>query len=89
VGSALMVGYFNYALEITPPDQRPIYMGLLNALSGTLVLAPLLGGWILTLSSFPTLFGVATFGIAIGLTLTPGLREGQQRRTAHLGGESY
>ncbi len=89
VGSALMVGYFNYALEITPPDQRPIYMGLLNALSGTLVLAPLLGGWILTLSSFPTLFGVATFGIAIGLALTPGLREGQQRRTARLGGESY
>jgi len=71
IGSSGMLGWQNYMLELAPPDQRPTYMGLSNTLSGLLVLAPMLGGWLLEATSYPVLFVAAIVGpvLSLGLAL--------------------
>jgi MFS family permease len=54
-----MLGYINYVLDIAPPDQRPLYTGIVNAINTIGVLAPILAGWLLDTSSYPVLFGIA------------------------------
>ncbi len=59
----MMLGYFNYVLDLAPPGSRPIYVGLTNTVSGLLVVAPILGGWILDYSSYPALFTLTLIGV--------------------------
>lgn len=71
VGNAgLMLGWMNYVLEIAPPGHRPTYTGLTNTLTGVLIPVPILGGWLLQSTSYPTLFIAAALGplLALGLT---------------------
>jgi hypothetical protein len=70
---SLLLGFLNYVLEISPPGQRPTYMGLMNTLSGLLVLVPLAGGWILEHASYPLLFTLAAVGTLAGAVLALGL----------------
>jgi Major Facilitator Superfamily len=70
---SVLLGFLNYVLEISPPGQRPTYMGLTNTLSGLLVLVPLAGGWILEHASYPLLFGLAAVGTLAGALLALGL----------------
>jgi MFS family permease len=67
---SLVMGFLNYVLEIAPPGQRPNYMGLINTLSGLLIVVPLLGGWILEHSSYPLLFALAATGTLLSGLLT-------------------
>ena len=53
-----MLGYFNYTLEIAPAGQRPTYIGLLNTISGVLVVLPTIGGGLLRISSYGVLFAL-------------------------------
>ena len=84
VGSSGMLGWMNYVLELAPPGHRPTYMGLTNTLGGLLVLAPVLGGWLLQVTSYPVLFAasvvgpVLAFAIAARLPGSPASRESQQ-----------
>jgi MFS family permease len=68
--AALMLGWMNYVLEIAPPGHRPTYTGLTNTLTGVLIPIPILGGWLLQSTSYPTLFIAAALGplLALGLT---------------------
>ena len=66
---ATMLGFFNYTLELAPDGKRPLYVALLNTISGLLVILPTLGGWILRETSFAVLFGLA----AVVLILAHGL----------------
>lgn len=70
---SLMLGFFNYVLEISPPGQRPAYMGLTNTMSGLLIVVPLVGGWLLQWTSYPVLFAVAALGTLCGAVLAFGL----------------
>jgi MFS family permease len=70
---SLVMGFLNYVLEIAPPGQRPNYMGLINTLSGLLIVVPLLGGWILEHSSYPVLFALAAAGTLLSALLTLGM----------------
>jgi MFS family permease len=70
---SVLLGFLNYVLEISPPGQRPTYMGLMNTLSGLLVLVPLAGGWILEHASYPLLFTLAAVGTLAGALLAIGL----------------
>jgi len=70
---SVLLGFLNYVLEISPPGQRPTYMGLTNTLSGVLVLVPLAGGWILEHTSYPLLFTLAAIGTLAGAVLSLGL----------------
>jgi MFS family permease len=62
-----ILGFMNYVLDIAPPGQRTIYMGISNALNGVGVLGPLLAGWLLSLTSYPILFSVAIFFALTGM----------------------
>ena len=70
---SVLLGFLNYVLEISPPGQRPTYMGLTNTLSGLLVLVPLAGGWVLEHASYPLLFSLAAVGTLAGAVLALGL----------------
>jgi MFS family permease len=68
-GSAMMLGWMNYVLELAPPGHRPTYMGLSNTLGGLLVLVPMLGGWLLEATSYPVLFATSAVGPLIALAI--------------------
>ncbi len=71
---ALVLGFYNYVLDVAPSGQRPDYVGLTNTLSGPLLLMPLLGGWILELSSYSTVFWIAAGLVLLGALLSLRLR---------------
>jgi MFS family permease len=71
-----MQGFMNFVLDIAPPEETPAYVGLYNTLGGTVVfMAPLLGGWLLQVTSYPILFAAATVGSTAGLVLSLRLRQ--------------
>ncbi len=74
INSALMMGFFNYLLEIAPDGMRAAYVGLGNTIMGLLTLVPIAGGWLLEATSYPTLFGVTAAVVAVGFLLTLGLK---------------
>jgi len=64
------VSGLNIILEFAAPEDRPTYIGLTNTLLALpIVLAPILGGWLATVASFPALLGVAAILAATGSTL--------------------
>lgn len=71
--SAFMQGFFNYLLDLAPPDERGTYVALSNAIIG-LILSPVafVGGAILdaTHNSYSTLFIVTAISVGLGLTST-------------------
>ena len=58
--NALTVSGLAFILELAPPAQREEYVGLHYSLTAPTILAPVLGGQLLRVSSFPVLFGVST-----------------------------
>jgi len=78
LNSSYMSGFMNFVLELAPSDERPTYIALTNTLCGVLLVAPLLGGWLLQATSYPVLFAVTAVGIAFGLVLTFRLEEPRQ-----------
>jgi MFS family permease len=65
----LMLGFVNYMLEISPPDQRTIYMGASNAIASLGVLGPTFAGWLLGQTTYGVLFAISLiFGIAALVT---------------------
>lgn len=73
--SAVMLGFYNYLLEIAPDELRPSYIGLGNTIMGIVTLAPTLGGWLLEATSYTVLFaltaGLASLGFLVALSVTP------------------
>ncbi|GAB4469223.1 MAG: MFS transporter [Anaerolineae bacterium] len=69
----VLLGYFNYVLDIAPARQRTVYIGMSNALGGLGVLGSVLGGWILSLAGYRVLFivslALALLGLALALRL--------------------
>lgn len=54
----MWIGFTNYVLEISPPDIRPLFLGLQSTLSAPTVAMPVIGGWLLTYLQFETLFAI-------------------------------
>ena len=65
--SFFMLGFMSYIVEIAPVSQRPAYVGLGNTVNALMLLAPVLGGWILRVSSYRVLFVVAALFPALAL----------------------
>jgi MFS family permease len=74
INSAWLMGFFNYILEIAPDGLRPTYIGISNFALGILTVVPLLGGWLLEVTSYTALFGLATVLVATGFLLSLGLK---------------
>jgi MFS family permease len=68
--NANMTGFIAWVLEYAPASQRPMYVGFANAMSGTSLVMPILGGLLLTAAGYPTLFAVAAVVPIAGLLLT-------------------
>jgi len=71
----LTIGYHNYLLDIAPAEERPLYIGLANTLTGLTLLASAVGGLIVDLAGLTVLFWVAAAFYAGALLLAGRLRE--------------
>lgn len=58
LGSELMTR-FNFALECSPVEQRPIYIGLMNTILAPLYLSGFAAGWISEIFGYRTLFAIS------------------------------
>jgi MFS family permease len=76
MGSA--IGYLNYLLDITPAEDRSLYIGLANTLTGLAVLASAVGGLIVDLAGLAVLFWVAAAFYAGALLLSGKLWESRE-----------
>ncbi len=75
----VLLGYFNYVLDIAPAGQRTVYIGMSNALGGIGVLGTVLGGWLLSLAGYRVLFIVSLVLTLLGLILALRLSAAQSR----------
>ncbi|NLE43165.1 MAG: MFS transporter [Chloroflexi bacterium] len=67
------LGFSNYLLEIAPEHLRPKYVGLSNTILGLLTLAPMIGGWLLQITSYTVLFSATAILSTLGFLLTLGM----------------
>jgi MFS family permease len=66
---SVLLGFFNFVLEIAPAGQRPVYIGLTNTVVGLLFIMPVLGGWVLQATSYTVLFALAAGATLAGALL--------------------
>jgi MFS family permease len=81
-GSASMNGFISWVMEYAPVAQRPMYIGFANALSGTSLVMPIIGGLLLTWAGYPLLFAAAAAAALAGLLLTLRIAEPRHRAAA-------
>lgn len=67
-----MMGFTNYVLELAPERERPVYVGMGNTLNAPGLLAPVLGGWLISILSYQAVFALAV--VAGVVSLVVGLR---------------
>jgi MFS family permease len=67
------VAYANFVMEIAESSERPVLIGLMNTLSGTLAVMPPLGGLFAGWLGYEAVFAMAMAPAAIGVTLSLGL----------------
>jgi MFS family permease len=72
-GVEMAVG--NFLLELAPGQVRPTCVALLNTLIAPLFLLPMLGGWLVGVSSYAVVFLIAAAVNAVGWGLTLRLRD--------------
>jgi MFS family permease len=78
VNSVQILGFANYLLEMAPDGMRPVYIGLGNTITGALIIAPMIGGWLLEATSYATLFSVTAVIVAAGFLVSLGLGSPKQ-----------
>jgi dipeptide/tripeptide permease len=69
-------------MEYAPASRRPMYIGFANALSGTSLVMPIIGGLLLTWAGYPLLFAAAAAAALAGLLLTLRIAEPRHRAAA-------
>jgi MFS family permease len=72
--------YFNWIMEYVRPDQRPLYIGMINTLGAATMFAPLLGGWLVGRFSYPAAFAASILCAAIAMVLSLPLPNTRQPR---------
>lgn len=55
----MMLGYLNYVYDVSPTEQRSIYMGLFNTVASIGMLGPIVAGWVVSWASYAALFAVS------------------------------
>lgn len=69
LNSLRMLGFRNYVFALAPEGARPTYVGLANGLVGVTGLMPVLGGWLLSATSYRLVFALAAACAAAGAVL--------------------
>jgi MFS family permease len=83
-GNANMCGFISWVLEYAPASQRPMYIGFANALSGTSLVMPIIGGLVVMAAGYSALFALAAAAALTGLLLTRRVIEPRHRQAAEL-----
>jgi MFS family permease len=78
-GNANMSGFISWVLEYAPASERPMYIGFANALSGTSLVMPILGGLLVSAAGYTALFAAAAAAALAGLALTLRVIEPRRR----------
>jgi MFS family permease len=73
--SGRFISNMMYLLEFAPEEQRPLYVGFMNSLSFPFMLSPALGGWIVHVFSYQTLFAASAVFAVVSLVLSARLVE--------------
>jgi len=68
--NGLFIGQTNLLLEIAPTKERATYIGITNAAIGLVNLLPLLGGYIIELTSYTAAFSLSLFLMLVGMFFT-------------------
>jgi len=80
-GGGWWMGFTNYTMEISPDEKRPIFLGMQATLAAPVVLWPWVGGELLKVISYQTLFAVVmvtTFVSALYVRRLPEPRDAQK-----------
>lgn len=80
--NGVWIGATNFLLEIVGEKERPAYVALMNTMGAPLVLLPILGGWIVGLTSYQTVLAIAAICTAVSVAATAWLREPREAPTA-------
>ncbi|NLE76834.1 MAG: MFS transporter, partial [Chloroflexi bacterium] len=64
-----------YLLDVTPDDERPLYIGLMNSFLGVGALSPLVGGVLVDRLGYAPVFGLVAGFLVAGALLSLGLRQ--------------
>lgn len=81
------IGNMNLILEIAPPAERPLYLGLSNTLLGIMWFLTGLGGVVAEFAGLQVLFALALACFGVGFLQTVPLRDPREARSsADLGG---
>ena len=83
IWGGMWLGFTNYILEIAPDDIRPLFLGLQATLSAPTIIVPMLGGWLLNMVSYQTLFVLAAGAGLIGVAYVHRLPEPRHEAGRH------
>jgi MFS family permease len=72
------IANLSYLLDISPEEERPTYVGLMNTATAPMMLIPMLGGYLIDLTSFEIAFVISILAGAITLILALGLDQPEQ-----------
>ena len=75
VKSGIWIGYPNFLIDISPENRRPTYIGFMNTLIAPILFLPTLGGGIVELFSYETLFTLSFLAACIALLFASRLKE--------------
>jgi len=71
--SGLRLGHSNYMLDLAPESERPTYLGFMNTFIAPVMLLSAVGGLVVEMTSYVTLFAIALgaslFALVFGLQL--------------------
>jgi MFS family permease len=68
------IASMTFLLEVSPPEQRPLYMGLANTLLGIGAVIPVAGGILVSTAGYPVTFIVAALWSVLAIGISGSLR---------------
>ncbi len=68
------IASMTFLLEVAPPEQRPLYMGLANTLLGIGAIIPIVGGILINVLGYTSTYGIAALFCIIGAGIAYTLR---------------
>ncbi len=77
--SGLRLGHSNYMLDLAPEKERPMYLGFMNTFVAPVLLLSAIGGVVVELTSYETLFAIALGASALALVFGAQLEEPRKR----------
>ncbi len=75
VANGMWIGYTNFVLESVGDEERASYVGLTNTMGAPAAVFPIIGGWVIGVSSYHLVFAVAAAAAAAALAAAAWLRE--------------